>query len=143
MKNKGIGLITEVLADTAKDLIKGDEKSKSLGLMISEISRMFENDPRELQRVFVLVDEEKKELEKISALTYNLTRDFIPKGLDKDGFIKFRDLFSVMMDNPEKIADAIGMTTRTIYTTGVFLYYLFLSLFDDVMFSKIKSYFNI
>jgi hypothetical protein len=139
---KSIEIISEALADAANDLLRGDAKSKTLALMISDIARLLEYDPAELHRIFLLVQNESDSLRKISELTYGLDKDFIPDGLDSDGFFKFRDLFSVMLNQSEEVSNSLGIPARTIYTTGVLLYFLFISLFDMSMFNKINGFFG-
>jgi hypothetical protein len=140
---KPIEIIAEALAEASSDLLRGDDRSKALALMIADTARLLEYNPGDLQKIFVLVQGEMDSLGKIAEITYKLDSEFIPEGLDPQGFIKFRELFSVMLNQPEEVAASLGIPSVTVvYSTGLLLYSLFISLFDTDMFNKMNLFFG-
>lgn len=130
----------ELLTPVAVELNKGDDDSQRLALMVSEVARLLVDDPLKLDGIVNSVD--KKDLERISKITYDFPDDYVPNGYDPEGFKMFSALQESFLGNPAGVANFFSVPENSVYSLGVTLYYLFLSTLDESAFSRMESLFG-
>lgn len=139
----GLQKIAQALDDIAIRLNGGSPESISLSALISRISFLLRNDPRELDLVFRNVSSLHDELGKVSHRSYGLTDDNVLPGFDAAGFKAFIKMFEVLMDNPNGVSSLFGVSPAVVRSLGLLLYYIYVSIFERPLFLKIQGFFGI
>ena len=128
----------------ASNLMRGNEQSQTLGKMVTHIAHSFEHNPTELQRVYSQLDAMRPELAKISHRSYGLADNDILPGFDPEGFRGYIDYFGILLDKSKEIAAAMGgINQNWVYSLGLVLYYIYVSIFEPALFAQVVKIFNL
>ena len=133
----------ELLTPVAVELNKGKKRSQRIALIVLEIARLLMEDPLRLDRIINSVDKEM--LEKLSDkrnVPANLEDLLIPEGYDPEGYKMFYHLMSAFVENSEGYSKFFNVPPKPIFSLGVFLYYLFLTMEEEKAISKMEDLFE-
>lgn len=139
----GLKLLLGECNNIASQLMRGNEQSKTLGKMAAYIADSFENNPDELRRIYAEIEGMREELSKISHRSYGVAKDDILPGFDPEGFRGYLQYFGILLDMPKEVAGAMGgINHNWVYSLGLVLYYIYVSIFDPPLFSRVVDVFG-
>jgi hypothetical protein len=138
----------EILSDAIMDaavLFRNSPgiKNEDIALMLSETSRLLQNDPLKLTEILEKINSKRSGLEMISRILNNKGSGWSPEGVSKEGFIEIMKMSNVMISNPNGVSAALGLPVNAIYSMGVHLYFIGLAILDDDMFNYFKLCFGL